>query len=527
MDDGLRRQLHASLRLDAEGRDASFSSTTPSDCYPCAVKRALALLFASALAISAAACRTTPDPSPRRAHDGPIILITVDALRADAVGALTDGSSLDLGWSATPSLDAFFEEAQTVGWAGSAIAASSWTVPSTASLLTGLSPWQHQALRAASADLRPELTTLAEALHKLGWRTSGYTSGYWQKKRFGYSQGFDFFRGFGKGHHALGHLASLDARREFVWIHLDTPAPPFERLADETLLEAFGPLDARDQLSTSRPRLTPRDLEPYFSATRPLPEDLVRDLRALYLSDLVRLDRQIADLLEAVRSSGRWDESIVAVVGTHGEALGEAGRVLDGGQLGRETIEVPLAVKFAQAEPALTLSAESRPSSCRLWATFVELAGGRPTPAAAPSFLRRAQVPRLSELYFVGGVNQISLVEEDVQLIGTARFLADDERFFDARLASSGLTVSVPLADSPERLFRRWGRIFERTAPFGTRRDAVRWSLERWTADGPVALDDPDRENAMADRLFQAWAVGSERQLPPGRQRSRNSVSGP
>ena len=62
-------------------------------------------------------------------HRGPIVLITLDALRADAVGAFGGPPRL------TPTLDALAREAT---WAGTAIAPSSWTVPSMAALFTGL-----------------------------------------------------------------------------------------------------------------------------------------------------------------------------------------------------------------------------------------------------------------------------------------------------------------------------------------------------------------------------------------------------
>ena len=67
-------------------------------------------------------------------HLGPVVLITVDALRADLVGALGGPRGL------TPNLDRLAAEAD---WAERAVAASSWTVPSMASLFTGLQPWRH------------------------------------------------------------------------------------------------------------------------------------------------------------------------------------------------------------------------------------------------------------------------------------------------------------------------------------------------------------------------------------------------
>ena len=85
------------------------------------------LLIAALLALPG--CR-----GERVVHQGPIVLVTIDTLRADVVGGLGGVKGL------TPNLDALIEEAT---WAGRAVAASSWTVPSMASIFTGLQPWRH------------------------------------------------------------------------------------------------------------------------------------------------------------------------------------------------------------------------------------------------------------------------------------------------------------------------------------------------------------------------------------------------
>ena len=93
-----------------------------------------------------------PDPDSARAHrnydariernhglvavqPGALQVRALDGLRADAVGALTPDGSLGSGSSATPHLDRFIATARENGWAGAAIAPSSWSVPSTASLV--------------------------------------------------------------------------------------------------------------------------------------------------------------------------------------------------------------------------------------------------------------------------------------------------------------------------------------------------------------------------------------------------------
>ena len=73
------------------------------------------------------------EASPPRLHRGPIVLITIDALRADTVGALGGPPKV------MPRSHGLAREAT---WAGRAVSPSSWTVPSMAALFTGFQPWR-------------------------------------------------------------------------------------------------------------------------------------------------------------------------------------------------------------------------------------------------------------------------------------------------------------------------------------------------------------------------------------------------
>ena len=87
------------------------------------------------------------------------MLITVDAFRADVVGALGGPPGL------TPHLDGLAGEAQL---STRAVSASAWTVPSMATIMTGLQPWRHGNWAGQRTVLREDLETLAEALRAPG-----------------------------------------------------------------------------------------------------------------------------------------------------------------------------------------------------------------------------------------------------------------------------------------------------------------------------------------------------------------------
>src|SRR5579885_1177603 len=109
-------------------------------------------------------------------HDGPVVFITLNGLRADVVSSL-GGATPGL----TPNLDRLMASAS---WAGRAVAPSSSVVAATASLLTGLRPWQTQVLR-PGMDLSNDLLTLPEALQSVGYSTHGYYSGHWMERENG------------------------------------------------------------------------------------------------------------------------------------------------------------------------------------------------------------------------------------------------------------------------------------------------------------------------------------------------------
>jgi sulfatase-like protein len=354
----------------------------------------------AALALLAAGCRGGP-----LRHDGPVVLITLEGLRADVVGALGGEPGL------TPHLDRLMKEAD---WAGRAVSASSWTVPAMASLWTGLRPGQHGAVDAGHSVLPPDLLTLPEALKAAGYRCDGFSAGPWLKPRCGYARGCERYREIARGWQASMRLAHLDGGREFVWLHLPEPAPPLVR-RDRFLSRVP---DAPPHMPARVPR---EQLEPFFDPAVRLPRGRHRVFWSLYRLNVAWADERLGGLLDALRRSGQWDRTLLVVASDHGEEFGERGQILDGGNLGRHLIEVPLAVKLpAGFGRRLALAPRERPALARLWATLVEAAGGPVPPAVAPSLFRRAPGGALSELYGARGTDRLSLVEGDRQLLWEA-----------------------------------------------------------------------------------------------------------
>jgi hypothetical protein len=122
-----------------------------------------------------ASCAQDPRPD--------VVILVLDTTRADKVGGEWDGVPL------TPNLDALDSESVLFT---RALAPAPWTVPSHASLFTGLYPHTHGAQH-GNFRLAPEFETLAERLAKRGYETVGITCNPWLHNKSGMQQGFDRF----------------------------------------------------------------------------------------------------------------------------------------------------------------------------------------------------------------------------------------------------------------------------------------------------------------------------------------------
>jgi hypothetical protein len=243
----------------------------------------------------------------------------------------------------------------------------------------------------------------------------------------------------------------------------------------------------------------------------------------MYRFNVAWADDRLGRLIQALRSSGEWDHTLLVVTSTHGEEFGEKGQILNGGNLGRQLLEVPFAVKLPLgfrrkiAEPR-----DHRVAAARLWATLVEAAGGEAPPAVAPSLFRRAPEPVLSELYLANGANLFSLVDGDDQLLWESRFAPPDPDYFRARLAmmnrGNARIARAELAVPPEEILGRLRAAFATAPPLGGR-EAPRLSLERWDPQGgSSALADPRRTAELARRLERTWNAFIPAERTPGEE---------
>ncbi len=293
----------------------------------------------------AAASPDTPQqpvpPVPRGpwAAGADVLLITIDTLRADAVGFAPppadpgSGGSGGSGGSAgavdrraeTPALDRLAAAGRVFT---DAHAHNVVTLPSHANLLTGLYPFQHGVRDNAGFRLPETVPTLATLLAGAGYATAAFVGAYPLDSRFGLARGFEVYddrypRGSNPADPRIAERRGDEVvaaarqwwderrgRRRFLWVHLYDPHAPYD------------------------------PPEPFASRFRDRP----------YLGEVAAADSFLAPLLTPLLAGGE-PPALVVVTSDHGEALGEHGELTHGLFAYEPTLKVPLVVWGAGIAP--------------------------------------------------------------------------------------------------------------------------------------------------------------------------------
>ena len=283
----------------------------------------LCLGIASALAgcdRDSARARAAPRPN--------LLLVTVDSLRADALGSY--GQALH----GSPNLDRL--AAQGVVFEQHA-ASSPSSLPALASLLTGKLPFAHGVRSSVGFALPAGERTLAEVFEQQGYRTGAEVGSGLVSAKSGLAQGFGSFR----------DPDSFAARRlQMVSGGGPGRTLPERSAADVTRL-ALEFLEAHAQ--------EPFFLWLHYTDPRPLyappPEFLERMPDHPYHAEVLYTDEQLGQVLAALERLALRERTLVAVSGVQGEALGEHGEYEHGFYLWQTTLRVPLILSGAGLAP--------------------------------------------------------------------------------------------------------------------------------------------------------------------------------
>ena len=441
--------------------------------------------------------------SQRRAARLNLLLITIDTLRADHVGAYGAPGG------ATPVLDALaargvrFDQVQT---------AAPLTAPSHATILTGYYPPSHGVRGNVVFTLGTDHPTLATRLKASGYRTAAFVGAYPVAAAFGFGQGFDKFdeefhetspidqgaerRANEVADAAIAWLASNGGSRGspfFAWLHFYDPHAPY-------------------------------DPPPPFAdrfAGRP------------YDGEIAFADSQIGRVLDALRASGHDRDTLIVVLADHGEGLGDHHELTHAVLIYQSTMRVPFIVAGPRVPSGTVV--RGRVATIDVVPTVLGLLGLSPDRRLVGRDLRPllegrpiAQDPVYGESLF-GRLNcrwaaLRSWVRDDWKLIAGSEpelyNLADDP--------GEQRNLAVAESDRVARMTGELQRVMERLAPGGDRAQPRAVSAEQeerlrslgYTAGsgGGGALDDPGLPDPrthveLYDRL-QAASMARGAQLP-------------
>lgn len=260
-------------------------------------------------------------PSPA---DGPIIVISVDTLRADRLPAY--------GYTKvrTPNIDALVADGILFERAYSH---APQTLPAHVSLLSGQLPFEHGVRDNIGFTIKPGQWFLQRSLKDRGWPTAGFVSSYVLRAATGLDQGFDTYDS-------------------------ELPAASGELSIGQVQRDGEHTLAAADQWLSTRDRAKPFFLflhlyephKPYAPPQRFASYDR-------YDGEVAYVDELVGRFVERLRAADLYDRATIVFVADHGEGLGDHGEQEHGLFLYQETIRIPLIVKLPGRHAARRVAA--------------------------------------------------------------------------------------------------------------------------------------------------------------------------
>ena len=272
-----------------------------------------------------------------------VVLISIDSLRADHLG--TYGYARET----SPNIDSLATQGVVFE---NTVSSSTWTLPAHATMLSALNSRVH-GLIDDGKKLDDAATLVSEVFQRSGWRTAAVVSGPYLNHRFGFAQGFDVYddETVSFKNHPSSHQGSTSSKTHeralelldgfggdpfflflHYWdVHYDyDPPSPFDTMFDP---DYEGDIDARgfERSAAINRDMNPRDLE---------------HVVALYDGEITLVDMFLGRLFDELKRRDLWDETMVIVTADHGDEFFEHNRKGHRKTLYRETLQVPLVIKF-------------------------------------------------------------------------------------------------------------------------------------------------------------------------------------
>lgn len=403
----------------------------------------------------------------RPATGGPIVVISIDTLRADRLPLY--------GYTAgrTPAIDAFARDAVTFD---RAYAHAPQTLPSHASMFTGQLPFEHAVRDNLGFTLPETAVTLPEVLRDAGYMTAGFVSSFVIRADTGIAQGF----------------TTYDA--QFPAAASDRSPGQVQRPGPQTLEAANRWLD---NLTETRAFVFFHIYEPHKPYAPPA---AFRDIPDAYDGEVAFADDIVGGLIASLKRRGWYDRATIVITADHGEGLGDHGEEEHGLFLYDEVIRVPLVIKLPGRVNAGTRRSEPV-QHIDLMPTLTALAG-----VDAPAGLRGRDLRPL--LTGAGTITPQGMYAEALYAryhFGWSELTSlTDERYRYIRAPREEL---YDLDRDPDE---RANLIDDRAPAAAALRAALTSMVDDRPLDAPALVSDADRQ-----RLAALGYVGTQSSGPP------------
>lgn len=272
-----------------------------------------------------------------------VLIVLLDAARYDHMGF--SGYKTDT----TPSVDSLASRSIVFSNTHSE---ASYTLASTATLLTGLPPDSHNVISKFYSSLSKDTVTLAELFKQKGYFTGAISANPNFGKSYNLDKGFSDYIELFEDHPApLGKeffapfedmLNKAGKKNFFIYLHIREPHDPF--LMPPPYLGKF---QSRYSIQSDALLKTGEAFHKSYTDK----DDDLEFLRAIYDENLAYGDWAVGRLLEILKKRNLDHQTIQIFLSDHGEAIGEKGVIGHGHVLYQEGIRIPLAIHVPGINP--------------------------------------------------------------------------------------------------------------------------------------------------------------------------------
>ncbi len=293
-----------------------------------------------------------------------VLMLMIDTLRADYVGAY---NKVDIK---TPHLDSLATDGVLFE---KCISQASWTRPSGVSIFTGRIPSGHST-QTKAARVPDEATLFSEILQNNGITTGALANNINLTSTFNLDQGFDTFMYEAPNYPFAGTESVFGLTFYKVVAKVKERLSPEHRVvhdyyqpADVVFEDVKAFVEANDQSRWMMYAHIMEPHDPYFEHPslkgdgpeyngkaygraeheHPDPND-TEYLKDVYKQEIEFLDLEIGRMINWLKETNRYDNTVIIVVSDHGEEFNEHGGFWHGTTLYDEVLHVPLIVKTAK-----------------------------------------------------------------------------------------------------------------------------------------------------------------------------------